>query len=159
MRALSTPLLAALIAAAVSPALAAPAPAHPAGVAAPKAAATGITADVQCLMSMIAIGQDKTRAEAGRMGAYFFLGRINARAPGFDLPAAMKAEAPKMDGPAIQANLKRCGPMIASGSKSLQAAVNGLRPPGAPAPAQPSAIAPMPLPTVPAPAPLAPAPK
>jgi hypothetical protein len=149
MRAFSTPLLAALLtAAAVSPALAAPKPAHPAGAAAP-----GVLGDVQCLMSMIAIGQDKTRAEAGRMGAYFFLGRINARAPGFDLAGAMKAEAPKMDGPAIQANLKRCGPMIAAGSQSLQAAVNGLRPPGAPAPAAPSAIAPMPLPTAPAPAP------
>jgi hypothetical protein len=158
MRALSTPLIAALLAAVAAPALAAPAPApaHPAHATAP--AATGVTADVQCLMSMIAIGQDKTRAEAGRMGAYFFLGRINARAPGFDLAGAMKAEAPKMDGPAIQASLKRCGPMIASGSQSLQNAVNGLRPPGAPAPAQPSAIAPMPLPAVPAPAP-APAPK
>ena len=120
MRALSTPLLAALLAAAASPALAAPA--HPAG--APKAGATGVLGDVQCLMSMIAIGQDKTRSEAGRMGAYFFLGRINARAPGFDLAAAMKAEAPKMDGPAIQASLKRCGPMIAAGSQNLQAAVN-----------------------------------
>lgn len=148
MRALSTPLLAALLAAAAAAAPTLAAPAHPAAAAAPRAAATGVTADLQCLMSMIAIGQDKTRAEAGRVGAYFFLGRINARAPGFDLAGAMKAEAPKMDGPAIQASLKRCGPMIAAGSQSLQAAVNGLRPPG-----QPPAAAPTPAPAAPAPAP------
>ena len=151
MRAFSTPLLAALAAVAVSPALAAPA-AHPAAGGAPKGS-TGVISDVQCLMTMIALGQDKTRAQAGQMGAYFFLGRINARSPGYDLAAAMKAEAPKMGGPQLQANLKRCGPMVAGGSRSLQGAVNGLRPVGAPAAAAPSAIAPMPLPAVPVPAP------
>jgi hypothetical protein len=146
MRAFSTPLLAAILAAAVSPALAAPTPAPKA--AAPAAAVTGPRADLRCLMTMIALGQDKARAQAGQSGAYFFLGRLNARAPGFDLATAMKAEAPLLGPPELQVELKRCAPMVAASSQSLQAAINSLRPPGAPAPAPGPAA---PAPAVPSP--------
>jgi hypothetical protein len=149
MRAFSTPLLAAILAAAVSPALAAPTPAPKA--AAPAAAVTGPRTDLRCLMTMIALGQDKARAQAGQSGAYFFLGRLNARAPGFDLPAAMKAEAPMLGQAELQAELKRCGPMVAASSQSLQAAINGLRPPGAPAPTPGAAAPAAPAPAVPSP--------
>jgi hypothetical protein len=150
MRAHSTPLLAALLlAATVAPAAAAPAKA---AAKAPAAAAGGVTADVRCLMTMIAFGQDKTRQQAGQIGVYFFAGRISSRAPGFDLASAMKAEAPKLGQAELQAELKRCGPMVATASQNLQGAINGLRPPGAPAPAAPSA-APAPATAAPAPAP------
>jgi hypothetical protein len=72
MRAFSTPLLAALLAVAVSPALAAPAapavkPAagKPAGAA---PAAIGTSADVRCLLSMVALGNDKDRQQAAQLG-------------------------------------------------------------------------------------------
>jgi hypothetical protein len=142
MRAISTPLLAALtLAVAVSPALAAPA-----AKAAAAPSAGGVTSDVRCLMTMIAFGQDKTRQQAGQIGAYFFAGRINARAPGLDLGSAMKAEAPKLGPAELQAELKRCGPMVAGASQSLQTAVSSLRPPGAPATPPAAASAP-PAPT------------
>jgi pyruvate dehydrogenase E2 component (dihydrolipoamide acetyltransferase) len=160
MRAFSTPLLAALtLAAAVAPAAAAaPAVKHaPAGAAAAPSGG-GVDSDVRCLMTMIAFGQDKTRQQAGQIGVYFFSGRISARAPGLDLAAAMKAEAPKLGQAELQAELQRCGPMVAASSTKLQAALVSLRPPGPPPPAAAPSAAPAPTPT-PAPAPAAPAPK
>jgi hypothetical protein len=64
----------------------------------------------------------------------------------------MRAEAPKMDGATLQAELQRCGPMIQSSSQSLQNAVNSLRPPGSPPPGAAST----PAPAARAPAPAAP---
>ena len=145
MRAFSMPLLAALmLAAAGSPAAAATG--KPAPVA---AAGGGVASDVRCLMTMIAFGQDKTRQQAGQVGVYFFSGRISARAPGFDLASAMKTEAPKLGQAQLQAELKRCGPMVAASSQSLQAALASLRPPGAP-PASPAAPVSPPTPALPA---------
>jgi hypothetical protein len=152
MRAFSTPLLAALLlAAAVSPAAAATAVKR-----APSAAPAGggVEADVRCLMTMIAFGQDKTRQQAGQVGVYFFSGRISARAPGYDLASGMKAQAPTLGPAELQAELKRCGPMVAASSQSLQAALTSLRPAGAPPPASPPAAA-----AAPPPAPATPAPK
>ena len=152
MRAFSTPLLAALtLAAAVAPAAAAPAVKRAA--AAP--AADGVASDVRCLMTMIAFGQDKTRQQAGQIGVDFFSGRISARAPGLDLAAAMKAEAPKLGQAQLQAELQRCGPLVAGASTKLQAALTALRPPGAPpagaapAPAPAGPVTPPPTPSAP----------
>lgn len=136
MRAFPPPLLAALMLAPLSLGVVTPAGAAPAHKAAAPAGATSpVTADVRCLMTMIAFGQDKSRAQAGQVGAYFFSGRISARAPGFDLASAMKAQAPTLGPTQLQAELKRCGPLVAASSQSLQAAINSLRPPGAPPPA------------------------
>jgi len=160
MRAFSALLLAALLGpAAVSPVLAAPASTHKAkapAAASAGAAATGVTADVRCLMTMIAIGQDKTKTQAAQSGVYFFFGRINERAPGFDLGAAMRAQAPTLDGPALQAEARRCGPMVQTASQGLQTALASLRPPGAaaaPAPVAPAAPAPAPPAPTPTPTP------
>jgi hypothetical protein len=149
-------LLAALtLAAAVAlPAAAAPAVKH--ATAAPAPAADGVTSDVRCLMTMIAFGQDKTRQQAGQIGVYFFAGRISARAPGLDLAAAMKAEAPKLGQAELQAELQRCGPLVAASSTKMQAALTVLRPPGAP----PAGASPAPVPAPPVtPATATPAPK
>ena len=144
MRAFSKTLLVAAAVVAATPVMAAPAR-KPAAA----GAVSPVTADVRCLMTMIAFGQDKSRAQAGQIGAYFFSGRISARAPGFDLASAMKAQAPTLGPAQLQAELKRCGPMVAAASHSLQGAINSLRPPG-------STPAAAPPPANPAPAPAAP---
>jgi hypothetical protein len=150
MRAFPIPLLTALALAGVSPAIAAPT--HKP---APSAAqGEGVMSDVRCLMTMVAFGRDKTRQQAGQLGVYYFAGRISARAPGLDLASAIKAEAPKLGLPELQAELKRCGPMVSSSSQAVQAALNRLRPPGAPPPAPAGSAAPAPVPgPAPAPAP------
>lgn len=119
-------------------------------------AAGGLAGDVRCVLTMVALAQQKDRQEAARMGVYFFAGRINARAPGVDLAAAMRAEAARLDGKALEAEARRCGPMINSGVLTVQNGLNVLRPPGA---AQPGAAQPGgPLPGPPSPAPIAPPP-
>ncbi len=103
-----------------------------------------MSGDVQCLLTMYALSQDKQRQQAAVLGAYFFLGRISARSPGINLPAAVKAEAAKMQGKSLTEEAKRCGPMVEGGMRALQASFGGPRPapsgaaPGtAPAPAPP----------------------
>jgi hypothetical protein len=125
MRALSTPLLAALLVAAASPSFAAP-------PAAPAPAATGVMADVRCLLTMAALASNKERQQAGQVGVYYFAGRINQRAPGFDLSAAVKAQAPLMGPKELQEEFKRCGPIVGASAQAVQAALGSLRPPGPP---------------------------
>jgi hypothetical protein len=148
MRAYSTPLLAALLAAAAaSPAAAAATTARVAPKAGP--APTAVESDVRCLLTMAVIGQDKTKQQAAQVGAYFFTGRISARAPGLDLPAAIKAEESKLSPKDLPAEAQRCGPMVQNAMKALQqsfAPPAGAAPPaaGAPAPAPPPGPAPAP---------------
>jgi hypothetical protein len=155
MRAYSTPLLAALmLAAAVSPAAAAPA--HKAGAAAP---GDLVTSDVRCLLTMAALGQDKQRQQAALIGAYFFAGRLSARAPGLDVPAAIKAQEAVMNPQQLPAEAQRCGPMVQAAMRALQtsfappagaqpAPTPGATPaPAAPAPTPKAAPTPAPTPT------------
>jgi hypothetical protein len=141
MRDLSKIIAAVALLAVVAPA----AVAQPQKAAAPKAAG-GVTADVRCLLTMVALGQQKERQQAAQLGVYYFTGRIAARAPGLDLRAAMHTEAAQLDGKALEAESRRCGPMISNSIQIVQTGLNSLRPPGPP-PAAP----------VPGPAPLAPA--
>jgi hypothetical protein len=141
-------LLAALLLSVVSSAAVAPQTASAQAAApkpAPRAVAPtgGVTDDVRCLLSMYALAQNKDRQQAAQSGAYFFLGRINARAPGLDLASAIKAQAPTLAPAQIQDELKRCGPMVSASAQSFQSALNSLRPPAPPAaaPAAPGAAA------------------
>ena len=146
MRAFSMPLLAALtLVAAAAPASAAPV-AKRAPATAPAPAATGVTSDVRCLMTMIAFGQDKTRQQAALVGAYFFAGRLSARAPGLDIPTAVKAEEARMNPKDLPGEAQRCGPIVQAGMRALQVSFGpppGAAPPaGTPAPAAPATPAP-----------------
>ena len=125
-------------------ALAAPAVAEAQPKAAAPKAAGGVTADVRCLLTMVALGQQKERQQAAQLGVYYFTGRISARAPGLDLSAAMHAEAGRLDGKALEAESRRCGPMITSSIQTVQNGLNSLRPAGPPPPAPGPAPAPLP---------------
>jgi len=157
MRAFSTPLLAALlVAAAVAPAAAAPAPKAKAAAAPPSAAAANpVTSDVRCLLTMAALGQDKERQQAAIIGAYFFAGRLSVRAPGLDIPGAVKAQEQAMTPKELPIEAQRCGPLVQAAVRSLQ---QTFAPPAAAQPgAQPGAqAAPKPAPAPAAPAPAAP---
>jgi hypothetical protein len=144
MQAFTAPLLAAAaLAAAVSPAFAAPAPA--AGHAPAKA--DSVTSDVRCMLTMVAFSNiNKDHPQAAQFGIHFFVGRISARAPGLDLAAAVKAQAPTLGPEQLQAELKRCGPMVSAAGQSFETAMASLRPAGAPpaGPVAPPAAAPAP---------------
>ncbi|HEX3888504.1 MAG TPA: hypothetical protein VHW05_13485 [Phenylobacterium sp.] len=150
MRATSAILIAALALAVTSTGALAAKPA--ARAAAPvKAGSPTVTDDVRCLLTMVAFSNiNKDHAQAAQAAVFFFAGRISARAPTLDLAAAVKAQAPTLGPQQLQGELQRCGPMVDGASHRFMAAVNGLRPQGAGAPA--AALAP-------APGPLAPPPK
>jgi hypothetical protein len=140
MRDLSKTIAAVALLALAAPAVATAQPA----AAPPKAAAGGVNADVRCLLTMVAVGNSsKDHQHDAEIGLSFFAGRINARAPGADLTALVKATAPQMTPAQFQAELKRCGPMVANGTHSVQQALMALRPAGPPPPAAPAAPAPM----------------
>jgi len=125
-------------------ALAAPAMAQAQPTAAAPKAAGGVTGDVRCLLTMVALGQQKERQQAAQLGVYYFAGRIAARAPGLDLRTAMHTEAAHLDGKALEAESRRCGPMITSSIQTVQTGLNSLRPAGPPPPAAGPAPAPLP---------------
>jgi hypothetical protein len=154
MRAFSTPLLAALLAAAVAPAMAAPAPVkHAAAAPAPAAAApsagpaaTPVEGDLRCLLTMAVLGQDKTKQQAAVIGAYFFMGRLSVRSPGLDVPAAIKGVEAKLAPKDLPAEAQRCGPLVQGAMGSLQKSFMAPAPaPGAtPAPAPAAPVTPAP---------------
>jgi hypothetical protein len=153
MQAFPAPLLLAALVAAGSPAAAATA-LHPAAHAAAKS--EGVSSDVRCLLTMVAVANiNKDHPQAAQFGIYFFVGRINARAPGLDLAAAVKAQAPTLGPQQLQAEAQRCGPIVNAAGQNFQAAIASLRPPGAP-PQQQQQPAPAPAPATPPKPPLAP---
>ncbi|WP_309603941.1 hypothetical protein [Phenylobacterium sp.] len=134
-------------------ALVATAPAPAMAAAPPAGAASPLIADVRCLLTMAAFGGAKERQQAAQVGVYFFLGRISARAPGLDLGAALRAEAPKLGPQELQVELRRCGTMVEAQSTGLQAAMStlgGKRAAGPAAPARPAAPATAATPPAPA---------
>jgi len=150
MRAPITLMLAALMAGALSPAMAAPAHKPAAG-----AQGDATTSDVRCLLTMAAIGQDKNRQQAALIGVYFFAGRLSARAPGLDLQTAVKAQEAKMSPQELPAEAQRCGPMVQAYVLALQRSF--APPPSSAQPAQPSTPSAPSAPSTP-PAPATPAP-
>lgn len=137
MQAFPAPLLLAVILGAGSPALAAAATVHPAAAhAAP--ASGGVSSDVRCLLTMALLSQDKQRQQPALIGSYFFAGRISARAPGIDLPAAVKAEEAKFAAKDLQPELQRCGAMVQGAASGLRASFSN---PGAPPSAAPGPAA------------------
>jgi hypothetical protein len=156
MRAFSTPLLAALLAAAaVAPAAGAPAPVKhaQAPAAAPSAAGpptSPVDADLRCLLTMAVLGQDKTKQQAAVIGAYFFMGRLSARAPGLDIPGAVKALEARLAPKDLPAEAQRCGPLVQGAMGALQ---KSFSPPASAAPPAGATAAPAPA------APAAPPPK
>jgi hypothetical protein len=153
MHAFTAPLLMAVTLGAGSPVLAAtgaPAPAHAAGHAPAKA--DSVTSDVRCMLTMVAFSNiNRDHPQAAQFGIHFFVGRISARAPGLDLAAAVKAQAPTLGPQQLQAELQRCGPIVSAAGQGFETAMAGLKPPGAPppGPAGPPATTPAPAPASP----------
>jgi H+/gluconate symporter-like permease len=113
MRTLSKTLFAVALACAASPALAQKAPA-------PAAAVTPTASDIRCMLAMGAIASNPNSRQAATLGAYYFQGRISARAPTLDLPSAMKAEVARLDQATMQNEAKRCVALVNQASQTMQ---------------------------------------
>jgi hypothetical protein len=114
----------------------------------PPAAASGVTADARCLMTMAAFtaAKDTNTASTAQLGVLYFAGRIKARDPGYDLGTQLRTVAASMNGQPLQAEANRCGPMVLQVLRELEAAQQTLAPPAGaarpPAVARPPASAP-----------------
>jgi hypothetical protein len=126
MRTFAKTLLAVGLACAATPALA------------QKAAApvTPTTSDIRCMLAMGAIASNPESRQAATLGAFYFEGRINARAPTLNLPVAMKAEVARLDQATMQNEAKRCTALVNQASQTMQAVQAAFsKPVSVPAPA------------------------
>jgi len=76
--------------------------------------------DRRCFRLMADLAEDENpRVQSlGQVAAQYFLGRIDAATPGFDLEAAMAAEAPA--GAEREALLGRCGDAMQAGRRDFR---------------------------------------
>jgi hypothetical protein len=105
-------------------------------------AQAGPAGDVRCLLTMAALSGNKANQPQATFGVFYFSGRIKAQAPAFNFGTDLKPVAAKMTPADYQAEVKRCGPMVAAvieGMQAAQAALGGQSAPGQAAPARPPA--------------------
>ena len=80
-----------------------------------------VTEDVRCMLAMGAIASNPKARQAATLGVYYFEGRISARAPGINLPAAMKAEVAQINGKEMQNEARRCSALVNQAAQTMQA--------------------------------------
>ena len=88
-----------------------------------------VALDQRCfrLMADLAETEDPRIQSLGRMAAQYFLGRIDAAAPGFDPAAAAPAEPGDRD-----QLLRRCGDAMQAGGRDFRSIGEALAPPRRP---------------------------
>jgi hypothetical protein len=102
----------------------------------------GPAGDVRCFLTMAALTGNKANQPQATFGLFYFAGRIKAQTPAFNFGTDLKPVAAKMTKEDLEADVKRCGPLMQSAVQSLQAAQASLAPPAPPAaPAAPLAPA------------------
>lgn len=86
--------------------------------------------DLKCVaVFSVAASQDadsKTTMAAG-VGVFYFLGRIEGRAPGFDIESGLRLEANKLTVPTAVSELNRCAAVLTSKAEELQAIGSGMQ--------------------------------
>ena len=85
--------------------------------------------DIRCfqLMAELAEDEDPRTRSTGRIAAQYFLGRIDAAAPGADLAGAAPAGAGERE-----QLLRQCGEAMQAGGRDFRAIGETLAPPGRP---------------------------
>lgn len=99
--------------------------------------------DTRCLVAFAAIGSQQltpAQAEAAKLGALYFYGRLVGRNPRIDLAAAMRGAAKPVE-TQLRPELTRCGGELGAAGGAMQAASRSLATPAAetppPTPAKP----------------------
>jgi len=107
--------------------------ATPAVAAAPAGSSAATAADARCLLTMAALTntKDANTARSAQIGVVYFAGRLKARDPAFDFTSRLKTVAASLDPKGLPAEVQRCGPMVETAMKQLDAGLNALAPPPA----------------------------
>ncbi|HEX8257374.1 MAG TPA: hypothetical protein VF589_07055 [Allosphingosinicella sp.] len=80
-------------------------------------------ADAECLVVLGQLGasEDAATRNAGMIGAQYYLGRLDGRAPAGDLRALLKRAAETLKPADLQPILTRCGTVLQQRGQALQA--------------------------------------
>ena len=70
---------------------------------------------------------DPDATMAAGAGVFYFLGRIEGRAPGSDIESGLRLEVGKLNVPKFVSELKRCAAVLKSKAEELQAIGNSLQ--------------------------------
>jgi len=76
------------------------------------------TPDVRCVVAMAAMIRNPAYKDGATAGLFYYLGRLDARDPAFDLGPAMRRE--RMAPVDIAQEGRRCGAAVAERNKALQ---------------------------------------
>jgi len=92
-------------------------------------------------MAALTSAEDATRARTAQVGVIFFAGRIKAQDPSYDFGSRLKTVATGMSRETVQAEAKRCGPILVETLRELDVAQKSFpaAKPAAPVGATPSA--------------------
>lgn len=101
-------------------------------------AASPVTQDARCLLTMVALSNssDQQASHLGQLGVVYFAGRVTAREPNYNF-AQLKTLAKSMTAEIAQTELRRCGPLVESSLQGIQTALAppaGAKPPASAAP-------------------------
>ena len=100
-------------------------------------AAVANRSDARCLLSMVAFSSASQEPQAkavGKMAVVFYASRITLRDPSYNFATQLAQLERTMDGPALQAEAKRCGPPALEMLQTLGAAFAANAPQNPPPP-------------------------
>lgn len=105
------------------------------------ASAGAAASDARCLMTMAALttSKDEARARTAQAGVIYFAGRVKADDPTYNFSLKLKAVAAAMGPESIASEAQRCGPILVSSLRELDAAQKSFAP-AASAPSAPAAV-------------------
>lgn len=90
-------------------------------------AQTANAGDVRCLLTMAALASNEQARTTAMNGVYYFLARVTQQEPNFDFSRSLRVEADKMSVADFRAEGARCGAILQSVVKNLQAAQAALQ--------------------------------
>lgn len=77
--------------------------------------------DVRCFIGMAVMSRNEQYKSWGALGMFFYAGRIEGRAPGYDLSEAVKREARVIPPASYNDLVKACSDRLGDKSRSLEA--------------------------------------
>jgi hypothetical protein len=77
--------------------------------------------DVRCVIGMSAMSRNEQYKSWGTLGVFFYSGRIEGRAPGFDLAEAIKREVRQIPAAGYNDIIQGCSALLGDKSRAFEA--------------------------------------
>ncbi len=86
--------------------------------------------DLRCLLGMSVLAKDAQHRDAAALGSFYFTGRIQGRAPDFDINHGLRGQIQAMRASDYLAEARRCGEILSAETEAMKARGASLRPRG-----------------------------